>query len=148
MNLLFLCTGNYYRSRVAEIYFNHHAAQLLIPWKAASRGLARTFSPGNAGPMSELAVKTLEMWGVPIHEQDRERYPIRVEPSDFPEYERIIAVSATEHYPMVETHFENYLPRVEFLEIGDLHVEPATTAMPRLKEELDVLLQELIGPFD
>jgi protein-tyrosine-phosphatase len=46
---LFLCTGNFYRSRFAEIFFNWHAEQLEIPWRAYSRGLARNpLNPGKS----------------------------------------------------------------------------------------------------
>ena len=38
--VLFLCTGNYYRSRFAEILFNSVAEKMGLPWKASSRGLA------------------------------------------------------------------------------------------------------------
>ena len=41
--VLFLCTGNYYRSRFAEILFNHLAGQSKLAWRADSRGLARRF---------------------------------------------------------------------------------------------------------
>ena len=38
-NVLFLCTGNYYRSRFAEILFNSVAGRMGLPWKASSRGM-------------------------------------------------------------------------------------------------------------
>ena len=38
--LLFICTGNYYRSRFAEALFNHHAELRGLSWRAISRGLA------------------------------------------------------------------------------------------------------------
>ena len=38
--VLFVCTGNYYRSRFAEAVFNHLAAARGLPWRAVSRGLA------------------------------------------------------------------------------------------------------------
>jgi protein-tyrosine-phosphatase len=38
--ILFLCTGNYYRSRFAEVLFNSVADKMGLPWRAASRGLA------------------------------------------------------------------------------------------------------------
>lgn len=41
--VLFLCTGNYYRSRFAEIYFNALAAQRGSPWRADSRVAAVWF---------------------------------------------------------------------------------------------------------
>lgn len=49
-SVLFLCTGNYYRSRFAEIYFNWHAPQQGLLWKAVSRGLG--LDPCNLGPLS------------------------------------------------------------------------------------------------
>ena len=41
--VLFLCTCNYYRSRFAEIVFNHKARKAGLDWQATSRGLARSF---------------------------------------------------------------------------------------------------------
>jgi protein-tyrosine phosphatase len=38
--ILFICTGNYYRSRFAEALFNHHAELRGLNWRAISRGLA------------------------------------------------------------------------------------------------------------
>ena len=48
--LLFLCTGNYYRSRFAEMYFRHLAVQHGLNWTVDSRGLR--ISLGNVGPLS------------------------------------------------------------------------------------------------
>ncbi|MSR59513.1 MAG: low molecular weight phosphatase family protein, partial [Planctomycetaceae bacterium] len=48
--VLFLCTGNYYRSRFAEVYFNWLAAQRGSVWRADSFGLA--LDPNNPGPLS------------------------------------------------------------------------------------------------
>ena len=39
-NVLFLCTGNYYCSRFAEILFDSVAGKMGLHWKASSRGLA------------------------------------------------------------------------------------------------------------
>ena len=36
--VLFLCSGNYYRSRFAEIFFNWLAPQQGLNWRAESRG--------------------------------------------------------------------------------------------------------------
>ena len=36
--VLFLCTGNYYRSRFAESLFNSVAGKMGLPWRASSRG--------------------------------------------------------------------------------------------------------------
>ena len=39
--VLFICSGNYYRSRLAEILFNHAAAAAGLAWEAGSRCLLK-----------------------------------------------------------------------------------------------------------
>ncbi len=48
--VLFVCTGNYYRSRFAELFFTARAAQAGLPWAAQSRGFI--LAPQNIGPIS------------------------------------------------------------------------------------------------
>ena len=55
--ILFLCTGNYYRSRFAEIFFNWQAQQRGLSWQAESRGLA--IDGYNYGPISRHTLATL-----------------------------------------------------------------------------------------
>ena len=43
--VLFICTGNYYRSRFAEAVFNHRAGEWAPGWSAFSRGLAIDAAP-------------------------------------------------------------------------------------------------------
>jgi protein-tyrosine-phosphatase len=62
--VLFVCTGNYYRSRFAEVLFNSVADKMGLPWRAASKGLALERGVNNVGPMAIEAVKTLESMGV------------------------------------------------------------------------------------
>jgi protein-tyrosine-phosphatase len=63
-SVLFLCTGNYYRNRFAEIFFNSVAGRMGLPWKAFSKGLALERGVNNVGPMELSAVKALEVLGV------------------------------------------------------------------------------------
>src|SRR5262249_57225544 len=53
--VLFLCTGNYYRSRFAEALFNSVAGRMGLPWRASSRGLALERGVNNVGPMAVSA---------------------------------------------------------------------------------------------
>jgi protein-tyrosine-phosphatase len=48
--VLFLCTGNYYRSRYAEELFNHIARAEGLGWRAFSCGAAEQAFPENVGP--------------------------------------------------------------------------------------------------
>lgn len=45
--VLFLCTGNYDKSRFAEEYFNHRAILLGAGWRADSRGLTQNMIQHN-----------------------------------------------------------------------------------------------------
>jgi protein-tyrosine phosphatase len=58
--VLFLCTGNYYRSRFAEHFFNALATREALSWQADSRGLALERGVGNLGPVSRTTLRTLE----------------------------------------------------------------------------------------
>jgi len=58
-HVLFLCTGNYYRSRFAEIVFNHVAVRMNLNWRATSRGLAIERGIHNVGPISSEVLSQL-----------------------------------------------------------------------------------------
>jgi hypothetical protein len=58
--VLFLCTGNYYRSRFAEELFNHHAKRDGLDCIAQSRGLALERGVHNVGPISPFALHALK----------------------------------------------------------------------------------------
>src|SRR3989442_11739004 len=75
-SILFLCTGNYYRSRFAEILFNSVAGRMGLSWRASSRGLALERGVNNLGPMAVSAIKALEALGVNA-DADFGRFPMQ-----------------------------------------------------------------------
>jgi hypothetical protein len=72
-SVLFLCTGNYYRSRFAEMLFNSLAAQVGLQWRASSRGLALERGVNNIGSMDASAAKALQALGVGVGDGYRRR---------------------------------------------------------------------------
>jgi len=116
--VLFLCTGNYYRSRFAEVLFNAVAAERKLPWKAASRGLALERGMHNIGPMARSAVRELEALGVRDPEAVA-RFPIAVLLEDFEKAHRVIALKQTEHLPLMEERFPAWAEKIEFWHIDD-----------------------------
>src|SRR5437763_450596 len=62
--ILFLCTGNYCRSRFAEVLFNSVAGKFGLSWRASSRGLALEGGINNIGPMAASAITALEPLGI------------------------------------------------------------------------------------
>ena len=137
--LLFLCTGNYYRSRFAEILFNHLAAQHDIPWQADSRGLHLVAS--NEGPISRHTLRALERLGIAVDAEHR--YPRRVDDEDFEVAHLVVAVKETEHRPMVKRDFPHREAQVEFWEIHDVDFAPPHVALPELGWHVERLAERL-----
>jgi protein-tyrosine phosphatase len=69
--VLFLCTGNYYRSRFAEELFNHEAERAGLNWIAQSRGIALERGTHNVGPISPFALHALREMKITARAADR-----------------------------------------------------------------------------
>ncbi|HLN28122.1 MAG TPA: hypothetical protein VK395_10295 [Gemmataceae bacterium] len=117
-SVLFLCTGNYYRSRFAEILFNSVAGRMGLPWKSASRGLALERGVNNVGPMAVAAIKALEARGLRAV-ADSARFPIQVTVDDFEVADWIVALKQAEHLPLLQDRFPAWIEKVEFWHIDD-----------------------------
>src|SRR5580692_13029766 len=102
--ILFLCTGNYYRSRFAEILFNSVAMKMGLSWKASSRGLALARGINNVGPMAASAISALEALHAGAGD-DCSRFPVQVTINDLEGAERIIALKQAEHLPLLQDRF-------------------------------------------
>lgn len=137
--VLFLCTGNYYRSRFAEIIFNDRAERSGLPWRAESRGLA--LDAGNIGPISSHTVAALADRGIRLAGPTRD--PKSVSERDFREAEIVIAVKESEHRPMLAACFPRFIQSVEFWHIDDLDVAGAEVAMPSLEAAVLRLIERL-----
>src|SRR5947209_4653080 len=92
--VLFLCTGNYYRSRFAEELFNHHATASGLGWHALSRALAIELGIGNVGPFSEYTADALAARG--IRAPQSARYPQQCLISDLEAADVIVALNEFE----------------------------------------------------
>jgi protein-tyrosine phosphatase len=137
--VLFLCTGNYYRSRFAEIVFNWQAEKRQLNWLADSRGLALDVC--NNGPISRHTIGNLKSRGIASDTCDRSPLPVTEE--DFAAADRIIAVKEAEHRPMVEQKFPEWRDRVEYWHVHDIDCAAPDTALPHLEREVVRLLDRL-----
>jgi len=140
--ILFLCTGNYYRSRFAEEYFNHLALEKGLKWKAYSRGLSLNIpNSDNPGPISDHALLALSDRQIPG--KNLKRHPEQVKEMDFKAYDKIIALSEKEHRPILKSRFNQHLDKIEFFEIGDLPIQDPQTAMNELATMVEKLADQL-----
>jgi len=96
-SVLFLCTGNYYRSRFAEELFNHHGLRAGLGWMARSRALAIENGINNVGPLSPFALKALEERGLVA--KDSKRFPQQCAVIDLESADLIVALMESEHRP-------------------------------------------------
>lgn len=139
--VLFLCTGNYYRSRYAEILFNWQAQERGLAWQADSRGLAP--DPLNPGPMSRDTMAALRKLGIPYDKHLR--LPLLVTDADFGAAHHVVAVKEAEHRPMIERDFPDRLELVEFWQVHDLDCAGPEEAIPHLDREVAALVERLIS---
>lgn len=142
--VLFLCTGNYYRSRFAAHLFNHLVARNGLNWQADSRGLAAHFGDWNVGPISAFAVAGLEDRGIAV-DLTTERMPLRCTADDLAAADLIVAVKESEHRPMLETRYPGWADRVRYWGIHDLDQASSAEALPRLDAHVRALVRELEG---
>jgi predicted translation initiation factor SUI1 len=138
-SVLFLCTGNYYRSRFAEILFNSVAAKMGLPWKASSGGLALERGVNSVGPMAVAAVRALEALGVRAAE-DCARTPAQVTADDLGRANWIVALSDEEHRPLLLERFPAYVEKAEYWQVAD-----APEALPLIEREVMDLVARLMG---
>jgi predicted translation initiation factor SUI1 len=137
--VLFLCTGNYYRSRFAEILFNSVAAKMGLPWQALSRGLALGRGTNNVGPRAASAITALEAMGVRAAEAVT-RPPAQVTAEDLEAADRIVALKEADHLPLLQERFPAWGEKVEFW-----HVDDAPEALALIEREVMGLVARILG---
>ena len=142
--LLFLCTGNYYRSRFAELLFNAFAPAHHLPWQALSRGVALEQGIGNVGPMSPLAIQTLQDLG--ITSAGFTRYPMQVQEDDLQGAEIIIALQEAEHRPYLQARYPAWVDKVEYWHVRDCVPTPAYDPLQEIRRAVQRLIARLSTP--
>ncbi|MCK1364125.1 low molecular weight phosphatase family protein [Bradyrhizobium sp. 62] len=133
--VLFLCTGNYYRSRFAEELFNHRANLRGLDWKAFSRGLALERGSSNVGPMSTHTHEAL------IHRRvlplGADRLPKACKIDDLRCADAIVALAETEHRELLRVRFPGWEARVNYWNIQDVNVSDPVSAVAAIDQEIE-----------
>jgi protein-tyrosine phosphatase len=142
MKVLFLCTGNYYRSRFAEEYFNGLARSKSLPHRAESRGIGMNFERlKNPGPISVEVIISLKALGILV--QAPIRRPRKLKPEEVTCFDRIICMDKKEHLPLVRKTRALKGVKVEYWNIKDLGEAPAAIALPECRKKVEELVEKV-----
>jgi protein-tyrosine phosphatase len=139
-HVLFLCSGNYYRSRFAEHLFNWLAECSALPWRADSRGLAVGRS-GNVGPISRYTVERLHTLGIPSKGDSRP--PLQLSEADLVAADMVVALKETEHRQRLVDLFPSWAEQVAYWHIDDLDCAEPEEALAILENEVRALVGQL-----
>lgn len=143
-HILFLCTGNYYRSRFAECLFNHLARETgLKGWHADSCGL-RVQPDGvvNVGPISCFTLEGLAARG--IKTEHPLRMPRQVTEPELRSAARVIALKEMEHRPLMERLHPEFANTVIYWHVHDLDAALPTEALAAIENRVRGLVDELL----
>ncbi|WP_129628761.1 low molecular weight phosphatase family protein [Candidatus Oscillochloris fontis] len=136
--ILLICTGNYYRSRYAELLFNAQVPAHLA-WRADSRGFAP--GPWNHGPVAPIVLDRLRAAELPIPEPLRE--PLRLTHADLEAADLLIALDEREHRPYVEGLGRVWAARFTYWQVPDLHEWPAHRALDAIENAVAGLIAQI-----
>ena len=135
-SVLFVCTGNVYRSRFAEALFNHHAEEGALGWCAFSRGLAP-----HLAEEPHLAPETrdaLEARGIDLHHTAATKTPLAE--ADLRLAHLIIGLSEQEHAPMVRRQFPDWSEQFNFWQVEDIALWDPERALGAIETEVRTLI--------
>lgn len=139
--LLFICSANYYRSRFAELLFNHLAAQSHLNWTTESRGVAPELGIGNVGPISIHTIRGLQARGVKLPSDIRDPMPLTEE--DLKQANLIVVLDEAEHRPYMEERFLGWADKVTYWHVADLDAATTEEALAVAEGEIRALVDRL-----
>ena len=137
--VLFLCSGNYYRSRFAEELFNHLATNAGLNWRAASRGLALEQGTNNIGPVSVFALQALVDRGI----EPPARLPLACNIEDLRSSHLVVAMKEAEHRFFLQQRFPGWENRVSYWHVHDIDVAQPAEAIVMIDDLVRDLIRDL-----
>ena len=136
--ILFICTGNFYRSRFAEAIFNHHAEQRKIPWTAFSRGLAVHLAEGY---LSTFTTEALSARQIELRHTGQRR--IQLSEEDLLRSSYRIAMDRSEHLRMMSNQFPAWADQIDYWDVADIAYRSSIEALPEIELKVMRLLEKV-----
>ena len=145
----FVCTGNYYRSRFAESYFNYLCDILKLDYVADSYGLAIHFADELAkehGEVSPFSRERMNYIGIPERYFERDRKSLTkdaIENSDM-----VIAMDKEEHTPMIMESFPSYINQFNFFEVKDVFDWEPKQTLDETQKMVERMINDIVNEKD
>ncbi len=137
--VLFVCTGNFYRSRFAEAVFNEAAPKA---WTASSRGLDA--GKPRKTPVSPLVVDELKRRHVA--ERRVAGKPQQLTRADLDAADVVVLLDGAEHQPMLVQQFPGLpLDKVRSWSVADVPKLAPPDAFEAIAQQTASLIEELAG---
>ncbi|MBV8142917.1 MAG: low molecular weight phosphatase family protein [Verrucomicrobia bacterium] len=136
--ILFICTGNFYRSRFAEAVFNYHAEKRQIPWTAFSRGLAVHLVDGHLSTHTAEALHTRQ-----IELRHTRAGRIQLSEDDLLKSNHRVAMDRSEHFQMMINQFPAWADQIDYWDVSDLHLRSSLEALPEIELKVIQLLEKV-----
>jgi protein-tyrosine phosphatase len=137
-HVLFVCTGNFYRSRFAEAIFKAHATAGSL--SASSRGLD-TSKPRATG-LSPLVVDELKR--LKVSPDLVAGYPRQLKREDLDAADVVVLLDGREHAPMLKKQFPQVdMTKVRQWSVPDVPAMAASDAFAEITRQVDLLVVEL-----
>jgi len=137
-HVLFVCTGNFYRSRFAEAVFKAHVTAGALT--ASSRGLD-TSKPRATG-VSPLVTEELKR--LRISTDLVAGYPRQLQREDLNAANVVVLLDGREHVPMLQKQFPQVdMTKVRQWSVPDVPAMAARDAFAEITRQVDLLIAEL-----
>jgi protein-tyrosine phosphatase len=136
--VLFICTGNYYRSRFAEAVFNYHAERRQSRWTAFSRGLAIHLAEGYLSVYTAEALNTRQ-----IHLRHTGPARASLSEEDLLGSSYRIAMDRSEHLQMMLDQFPRWADQIDYWDVSDIPFRSSSDALPEIELKVMQLLDKV-----
>lgn len=137
--VLFVCTGNYYRSRHAEAVLNWRARSLGLAVRAFSRGLLTSLVADEPTPLSPHTAARLAALGIPADLTAPS--PRQLAEEDLRRAHLAVALRRGEHRRLMLGAHPEWADRIDYWDVEDIDEGPPDRALARIEDGVGLLLR-------